>query len=229
MFLGRIPESGHRSILLRKEIPVAAGLAGGSADAAAALVAFDQLYRTQLTQEELLGLGAKLGSDVPFLLVGGVAIGSGRGEKLAPVPTGFPSHWVVAAAHGQLSTPEVYSELDRLRSLGLLSKTMTPMPSVFTQQVSPTLEHFSRALRNDLHPAAVSLRQNLAPALRTGRRAGALASISLRLRSYHAVSRSRCKPWRGDCAGIVGASRDLSVGAVSTKRGGWSQRPQLNA
>ena len=102
-------------MVLRKAIPVAAGMAGGSADAAAALVACDALWDTELSRRELESLAAELGSDVPFSLVGGTALGTGRGDVLSPVLSRGTYHWVFAIADGELSTPSVYAELDRYR------------------------------------------------------------------------------------------------------------------
>lgn len=99
---------------IAKDIPVAGGMAGGSADGAAALLACDALWGTGATQEELLEICAELGSDVPFSLVGGAALGIGRGEQLTPVEVGGAFHWVFAVADGGLSTPAVYGEFDRL-------------------------------------------------------------------------------------------------------------------
>ncbi len=103
-------------VTISKRIPVAAGLAGGSADAAAALMACNELWATGLTQQQLCEIGATVGSDVAFALLGGTAVGRGRGEQLTPalVPA-TQYHWVLAFADGQLSTPEVYATLDRLR------------------------------------------------------------------------------------------------------------------
>src|SRR6185295_12385644 len=100
-----------------KSIPVAGGMAGGSADAAAALVACDALWQTALSRSELLELAGELGSDVPFSLVGGTALGTGRGEVLTPVLARGRFEWVVAVADGGLSTPTVYAECDRLRDV----------------------------------------------------------------------------------------------------------------
>ena len=103
---GREP---HARLHLRKQIPLAAGLAGGSADAAATLVACDALWGTGFSREELAGVAAVLGSDVPFLVLGGTALGTGRGEQVSPVlAPGHAWHWVVAFAEGGLATPDVY-------------------------------------------------------------------------------------------------------------------------
>jgi 4-diphosphocytidyl-2-C-methyl-D-erythritol kinase len=105
----------HVTIL--KRIPVAAGLAGGSADAAAALVACNELWGGGLSQAQLVEVAAKVGSDVAFALLGGTAVGRGRGERLTPaLAPATPYHWVLAFADGHLSTPEVYAALDRLRA-----------------------------------------------------------------------------------------------------------------
>jgi 4-diphosphocytidyl-2-C-methyl-D-erythritol kinase len=106
------------TIEITKSIPAAAGLAGGSADAAAALVALDALWGTRAGREDLLALAARLGSDVPFSLLGGVALGTGRGEQLTPVLSRTRWHWVLGIAGEGLSTPAVYGQLDRLRAAG---------------------------------------------------------------------------------------------------------------
>jgi len=104
-------------VTIAKRIPVAAGLAGGSADAAAALVACNELWACGLSQQQLAEIGAKVGSDVAFALLGGTAVGRGRGEQLTPaLAPATQYHWVLAFADGQLSTPEVYATLDRLRA-----------------------------------------------------------------------------------------------------------------
>jgi 4-diphosphocytidyl-2-C-methyl-D-erythritol kinase len=103
-------------IEIRKRIPVAAGLAGGSADAAAALVACNELWRAGASPQDLLSVAAEIGSDVPFALVGGTAIGQGRGEQLTAALVSGTYHWVLAFAAGGLSTPQVYAACDRLRA-----------------------------------------------------------------------------------------------------------------
>jgi len=103
-------------IEIRKRIPVAAGLAGGSADAAAALVACNELWGAGLTQPQLSEVAAGLGSDVPFALVGGTAIGQGRGELLTAALVTGTYHWVLAFSSGGLATPDVYAACDRLRA-----------------------------------------------------------------------------------------------------------------
>ena len=104
------------AIRIRKRIPVAAGLAGGSADAAATLVACNELWRTGLSQQELCELAGGIGSDVAFALLGGTAIGVGRGDSVTPALTAGTYHWVLAFAAGGLSTAAVYAACDRLRA-----------------------------------------------------------------------------------------------------------------
>ncbi|MBY8871554.1 4-(cytidine 5'-diphospho)-2-C-methyl-D-erythritol kinase [Micromonospora sp. PLK6-60] len=163
---------------LRKQIPLAGGLAGGSADAAAALVACDALWGTGLSRDELAGIAADLGSDVPFLIHGGTALGTGRGEAVSPVlarPTTW--HWVVAVAEGGLSTPEVYRELDRLRDAGTAGAPLGSTDALLAalRQRDPAV--LAAALGNDMQAAALSLRPALGATLKAGEAAGALAGI----------------------------------------------------
>ncbi|MFC0004716.1 4-(cytidine 5'-diphospho)-2-C-methyl-D-erythritol kinase [Micromonospora siamensis] len=163
---------------LRKQIPLAGGLAGGSADAAAALVACDALWGTGLSRDELAAIAAGLGSDVPFLIHGGTALGTGRGEAVSPVlarPTSW--HWVVAVADGGLSTPEVYRELDRLRASGAAGTPLGSADALLAalRQRDPAV--LAAALGNDMQAAALSLRPALAATLKAGEAAGALAGI----------------------------------------------------
>ncbi len=113
---GRKPRESAVLIEIRKRIPVAAGLAGGSADAAATLVACNELWQTGLSQRELAQVAAGLGSDVPFALVGGTAVGRGRGEELTPALVAGNYHWALAFAQSGLSTAQVYATCDRIRA-----------------------------------------------------------------------------------------------------------------
>jgi 4-diphosphocytidyl-2-C-methyl-D-erythritol kinase len=163
---------------IRKDIPVAGGMAGGSADAAGALLACDALWKAGLDRETLLGLAARLGSDVPFALLGGTAVGFGRGDRLAPVEVIGEFHWVFGLAEGGLSTPAVYAECDRLRAAG---GEPVPWPRVDDDLMAALKTGdavaLGAALANDLQPAALSLRPSLAGALAAGREVGALGSI----------------------------------------------------
>ncbi|WP_027342574.1 4-(cytidine 5'-diphospho)-2-C-methyl-D-erythritol kinase [Hamadaea tsunoensis] len=170
--------AAHARLHLRKSIPLAGGLAGGSADAAATLVACDALWGTNLGRDELARIAADLGSDVPFLVHGGTALGTGRGEAVSPVlARAHVWHWVVGIADGGLSTPDVYRELDRLRSgpdgpapLDDAGELMAAL-----RQRDPAV--LAAALGNDLQAAAISLRPALAEVLEAGRVAGALAGL----------------------------------------------------
>ncbi|MFE7172075.1 4-(cytidine 5'-diphospho)-2-C-methyl-D-erythritol kinase [Streptomyces sp. NPDC057616] len=161
---------------IAKDIPVAGGMAGGSADGAGALLACDTLWRTGASRAELLSICAELGSDVPFSLVGGAALGTGRGEKLRALEVGGTFHWVFAMAGRGLSTPAVFREFDRLGE-GL----DIPEP-VASQEIAEALakgdaDALAAAVSNDLQPAALSLFPELADTLAAGRAAGALAAL----------------------------------------------------
>ena len=163
-------------ILIHKGIPVAGGCAGGSADAAAALLACDVLWGLGLSRDELGELGAQLGSDVPFSLHGGTALGTGRGERLTPVLGAGTYSWVLALADGGLSTPEVYGELDRQRERGPVA-VATDSSAVLSalRQGSPAA--LGRTLGNDLQPAALALKPELRKLLASGEDLGALGGI----------------------------------------------------
>ncbi|EID74757.1 MULTISPECIES: 4-(cytidine 5'-diphospho)-2-C-methyl-D-erythritol kinase [Rhodococcus] len=172
-------ESGRRpdvEIAIDKGIPVAGGMAGGSADAAATLVGLNALWQLDLSREELDGFAAKLGSDVPFSLHGGTAVGTGRGERLLPVLSRSTFHWVLALAKVGLSTPTVFRELDRLRADGNPPRLGGPedLMHALTTGDAATL---APLLGNDLQSAALSLNPGLRRTLRAGVAAGALAGI----------------------------------------------------
>ncbi|WP_216587012.1 4-(cytidine 5'-diphospho)-2-C-methyl-D-erythritol kinase [Streptomyces brasiliscabiei] len=161
-----------------KDIPVAGGMAGGSADAAGALLACDTLWGTNASRTELLDICAELGSDVPFSLVGGAALGTGRGERLQALDVGGTFHWVFAVADGGLSTPAVYREFDRLHADGTV-----PEPVASQVLLDALAKGDADALAaflpdsNGLQPAALSLFPSLADTLAEGRAAGALAAL----------------------------------------------------
>lgn len=165
---------------LHKSVPVAGGMGGGSADAAAALVACDALWGGGLDAQALHGLAAQLGADVPFALMGGTAVGTGRGDVLNPALARGRIDWVLVTGGQGLATPRVYGELDDLRARGVAA----PAPEV--PAVDPAVLHAVRAgdaealaavVRNDLQPAAVALRPDLADVLEAGVGDGALAAI----------------------------------------------------
>ncbi|MEU5394713.1 4-(cytidine 5'-diphospho)-2-C-methyl-D-erythritol kinase [Streptomyces tibetensis] len=173
---GRYGRSPGVHIHIAKDIPVAGGMAGGSADGAGALVACDALWQTGASRDELLDICAELGSDVPFSLVGGAALGIGRGEQLTPLEVGGTFHWVFAMAGRGLSTPAVFREFDRLGE-----GTDIPEP-VASQELIAALakgdpDALATAVSNDLQPAALSLFPELAGTLAAGRAAGALTAL----------------------------------------------------
>ncbi|MEU1556357.1 4-(cytidine 5'-diphospho)-2-C-methyl-D-erythritol kinase [Streptomyces scabiei] len=163
---------------IAKDIPVAGGMAGGSADAAGALLACDTLWGTNASRDELLDICAELGSDVPFSLVGGAALGTGRGEQLRSLDVGGTFHWVFAVADGGLSTPAVYREFDRLHA-----DDTVPEPVASQVLLDALAKGDADALAaflpdsNGLQPAALSLFPKLADTLTAGRAAGALAAL----------------------------------------------------
>jgi 4-diphosphocytidyl-2-C-methyl-D-erythritol kinase len=166
------------ALRIRKSIPVAGGMAGGSADAAGALVACNELWRARLDTATLLELAASIGSDVPFALVGGTAVGFGRGERLHPALTRGLFHWVFACAEDGLSTPAVYAECDRLRAAGE-SEIDRPRPrdELMAALAAGNARALGRALHNDLQPAALALRPALRHTLTSGRAHGAIGAI----------------------------------------------------
>ena len=163
-------------ITIDKDIPVAGGMAGGSADAAGALVACDALWGLGSSKAALDEMAAELGSDVPFALCGGTAMGSGRGDQLAPVLGRGRYHWVFVLSDVGLSTPMVYAECDRLRA-NLRVPKPEPSAAMMTALRSGDAVNLGRALSNDLQPAALSLQPELEEVLRTGMEYGALGGI----------------------------------------------------
>lgn len=174
--VGRVDDLDSVRIMIRKSIPVAGGLAGGSANAAAALMGLSALWQLDLTRDDLAGIAARLGSDVPFALSGGNALGTGRGEKLLPVLSRHTFHWVLAFDSRGLSTPKVYAELDRLRANGNPQRLGSHAP-LLEALASGDPHQLALLLGNDLQAAAVSLRPALRRTLRAGVDAGALAGI----------------------------------------------------
>jgi 4-diphosphocytidyl-2-C-methyl-D-erythritol kinase len=164
------------AIHLKKEIPVAGGMAGGSADAAGVIVAMDALFEIGLSRDEMEGIAAQLGSDVPFGISGGISIGRGRGDQLTPALSRGNYHWVLALSSQGLSTPAVYQECDRLREgLDIASPQVSDSMMQALRAGDPIA--LGAALSNDLQAAACSLRPALRLVLDVGRDYGALGSI----------------------------------------------------
>jgi 4-diphosphocytidyl-2-C-methyl-D-erythritol kinase len=169
-------------LAIKKSIPVAGGLAGGSADGAAALLACAVLWDLDVGLEELSLLAAELGSDVPFALLGGTALGSGRGEHVVPVLARGGYHWVLAFGHHGLSTPAVYRRHDelvarkaRLRGSGGLAFEVPPALMNALRRGDPAA--VGAALVNDLQPAALDLQPRLRQVLEAGLEYGAVGAL----------------------------------------------------
>ena len=169
-----VPPDVH--LHLSKRIPVAGGMAGGSADAAATLVACDALWGGGLTRDQLMALGAALGSDVPFCLQGGTAVGTGRGDRLTAALARGEFHWVIALAEGGLSTPAVYRECDRLRGVDDVRQPELSDAVMAALRVGDAAL-LGAALGNDLQAPALSLRPQLRQLLDAGLDAGALGAL----------------------------------------------------
>lgn len=169
----RVPDV---AITLDKSIPVAGGMAGGSADAAAVLVGLNELWGLGVPRRDLHAMAAELGSDVPFALHGGTALGTGRGEELTTVLARSTFHWVLAFGARGLSTARVYAEIDKLRAAGNPPRMEDPEPLLSALSAGDP-HRLAPLLGNDLQPAALSLEPELRRTLRAGTEAGALAGL----------------------------------------------------
>ena len=176
----KIGHTGGVHLEIVKHVPVAGGMGGGSADAAAALVACDALWGADLGAAQLQQLAARLGADVPFALMGGTAIGTGRGDQLSPALAKGRFDWVLVPSDAGLSTPEVYAHLDALRTRpDIVSAVRTPSvdPGVLLALRAGDPVALAESARNDLQAAALSLRSELREALELGEQNGALAGL----------------------------------------------------
>lgn len=201
----------HLSIT--KGIPVAGGMAGGSADAAATLVALDALWGTALTRPELLGIAAGLGADVPFCLQGHTAVGTGRGDVLTPAMAQGEFHWAFALRADGLSTPEVFRRFDQVaRTADLPADADTALMAALRAGDAVLL---GQALSNDLQPAALQLAPDLARTMAVAREAGALGVVvsgsgptvaALARSAEHAATVAAAFTTSGACASAVCAS-----------------------
>lgn len=172
----RFETTKNLAININKKIPVAGGMAGGSADAAATLLGIDQLYGLNLSKDELSEVATNLGSDVPFMLHGGTAIGRGRGDDVTPALSRGTYSWVIAVSSTGLSTPAVYAECDRLRT-GLDIKSPSLNDELLQALLSGDSVRVGKCLTNDLQAAACSLRPALRLILDMGHEYGALGGI----------------------------------------------------
>lgn len=164
------------NIKLKKEIPVAGGMAGGSADAAGVIVGLDSLFELGLSRDEMEMVGSKIGADVPFSICGGVAIGTGRGDQITPALFKGSYNWVLALSGQGLATPSVYAECDRLRE-GLSISTPVVSEQLMQALRAGDAKGLGKSLSNDLQPAACSLRPALRLVLDVGLDYGALGGI----------------------------------------------------
>ncbi len=169
------PEMGA-NLTIDKAIPIAGGMAGGSGDAAAALLGCNEIWDLELSVDELRELGTEIGSDVPFAILGGNAVGTGRGEKLTPLPADGELNWVFALAEEGLSTPQVYRSFDQLAEAGELTPDVHLDAGSLEALTSGDVNRCAAALRNDLCAAAVALRPALAATLAVSAE-GVLASV----------------------------------------------------
>ena len=223
-------------VSISKRIPVAAGLAGGSADAAAALVACNELWRAGLSQQDLCEvaasvgsdvafavLGGTVGSDVAFAVLGGTAVGRGRGEQLSPaLVAGVKYHWVLAFADGQLSTPAVYGALDRLRGTRPVAEPQLSA-GLMTALRAGDPQRLGEALDNDLQAAAISMFPALRKTLAAGRELGALGAlvsgsgptcVFLARSATHATDLAVALSGAGVCRSVARAAGPASGAAV---------------
>jgi len=161
---------------IKKSIPVAGGMAGGSADAAGAILGIDYLYSLDMTREEMIEIASKIGSDVPFMLSGGTAIGTGHGDQLTAALSRGTYHWVLALSTVGLSTPAVYAECDRLRGELEIVEPQTH-EGLMQALLGADAPGVGAALVNDLQLAACSLRPAIRLVLDVGQEYGALGAI----------------------------------------------------
>ena len=164
---------------ITKRVPVAGGMGGGSADAAATLLACDALWNSGLSRDELAHLAAELGADVPFALLGGTAVGLGLGDDLSPALVKAQTDWVLVTADFGLPTPEVYRALDRLRvAEGAAIEEPTAVDPMILQALrGGDADALSRVLVNDLQRASIELAPGLRDTLGLGESLGAIAGI----------------------------------------------------
>lgn len=209
-------EGIHGAVAIRidKGIPVAGGMAGGSADAAATLVACDALWGLACPREVLMELAGRLGSDVPFAIAGGTAVGSGRGELVAPAMVRGDYWWVVVESPDGLSTPAVYAEFDALHAGSPVPEPVIPealMEALRNSDPSGVAD----AMGNDLEAAALRLRPELAEVLTAGVQAGALGSL---LSGSGPSCLFLCED-KEHAVDVVAALRGAGLGPVSMARG----------
>ena len=168
--------SADLAIHLKKNIPVAGGMAGGSANAAGVIVGIDAIYNLGLKRDDMEKVGREIGSDVPFAISGGIAIGTGKGDQITPALSRGNYHWVLALSASGLSTPAVYNECDRLREgMSIIAPSVSePLMQALR---SGDAKELGKTLSNDLQAAACSLRPALRLILDVGMDYGALGGL----------------------------------------------------
>jgi len=176
LMLDRFDIESGVAIKIKKEIPIAGGMAGGSANAGATIVGIDSLFSLGLSRNKMEKLGAELGADVPFTISGGTAIGTGRGDRITPVLSRGTYHWVLALSTSGLSTSSVYSECDRLRE-GMDIAAPHVSDELLQSLTHSDAKSLGKKLINDLQPAACSLKPALRLILDVGIDYGALGGI----------------------------------------------------
>ena len=169
--LGDACEAGGALVQIEKRIPVAAGLGGGSADAAAALLALNELWGCGLDTETLLGVGGRIGSDVPALLVGGPVLVGGRGERLEPVSVA-ETHWVLVPLDFPTRSPDAYRWWDEDGA------STGPDPDAVVQAATGgDIGELGSLLFNDLEASVASRHEQVAQTKRAMLEAGALGAV----------------------------------------------------
>lgn len=211
---------------VHKGVPVAGGMAGGSADAGATLLACDTLWRTGLSRADLTELAAGLGSDVPFSLLGQTAVGRGRGDLLTPAMSRGEYHWALGLQDAGLSTPAVYQAFDEV---GLGAEDPEPDVALLAALRSGDPEALGEALVNDLQPAALELAPHLAETLAVAQDAGALGVVvsgsgptvaALARTQQHALVIAAAMTAAGVVDGVLTASGPVAGARVVTEQVG---------
>jgi 4-diphosphocytidyl-2-C-methyl-D-erythritol kinase len=202
---------------VRKDVPVAGGMAGGSADAAAALVACDRLWGLHTSDDDLLALAAELGSDIPFSLVGGTARGVGRGEIVTPVSDTGSWWWVAVPSAEGLSTPAVYRHFDAMRPDA--PEAPTPAEPLLAALATGEAVRLARALHNDLQEPAIDLRPELGDLIARGEVEGALRGLVSGSGPTVVFLCDSADGARATAAGLAGAGHDVVLTATGPVAG----------
>lgn len=169
---------GGAKITIEKQVPVAGGMAGGSADAAAALLAANQVLAAGLSRNQLAEIGAKLGADVPFGIYGGTCFADRYGDRITPLPPANSLSLVAAVSPNTLATPEVFRQYDKSGFLRQKLPNLAELNSLLQALYQADLPVLAKLIQNDLQNPAIKLLPQLAVTLEAARRQGAVAFIS---------------------------------------------------